>query len=145
MDKVLYDYCLSFLGKPYIWGGDDPIIGYDCSGLVQEILHSVGALDTNDDLTAQGLYDYFEHKAPHMIGCQFGALVFYGESVLKITHVAFGLDAYRIIEAGGGGRSNINPSDAAANNAFVRIRPVGRRVDKVAVLKPQYVEIGMMR
>ena len=34
----------SLLHKPYIWGGDNPAKGVDCSGLVIEILKSMGKL-----------------------------------------------------------------------------------------------------
>jgi len=29
----------------YLWGGDDPLAGFDCSGFVIEILKSVGILE----------------------------------------------------------------------------------------------------
>ena len=47
-------------GGPYLWGGDDPMEGFDCSGLCVEILKSVGILPRNGDWNAHGLYRLFE-------------------------------------------------------------------------------------
>lgn len=35
--KSVLDLGMSFLGKPYVWGGASPDTGFDCSGLVQYI------------------------------------------------------------------------------------------------------------
>lgn len=138
--ELLKTYALSFLGRPYLWGGDDPMSGLDCSGLVQEILASVG-MDPPGDQTAQALFNHFERDANWNVYA-LGALAFYGKSVREISHVAFCLDQYLCIEAGGGGSLTTSAQAAAAQNAFVRIRPITRRKDLVAVLKPKYVAIG---
>jgi len=55
-------YSLLFVGNWYKWGGDDPS-GFDCSGLVIEVLKSVGVLPRVGDWTADDLYRRFEeHK-----------------------------------------------------------------------------------
>ena len=36
------DYIKRFIGRPYSWGGDDPMSGFDCSGLIHETLQAVG-------------------------------------------------------------------------------------------------------
>lgn len=137
--ELLRAVALSFLNTPYRWAGDDPT-GLDCSGLVIEILKSVGLAPPND-VTAQGLFDYFE--APGSWNkYSIGALAFYGQSVTKITHVAMLLDQHRIIEAGGGGSKVTDTASAIAVNAFVRIRPIRYRSDLVAVIKPSYYTIG---
>lgn len=143
-DQTLYEYALSHLGTPYRWGGDDPMQGYDCSGFVQELMRSVGLLDQRQDLTAQGIFYHFEKSTngSYQVGCQFGSLVFYGSSVNRITHIAFGLDAYRVIEAGGGNSSTKDVEDAARQNAFVRIRPFDHRKYRVSIIKPFYHTIG---
>jgi cell wall-associated NlpC family hydrolase len=137
--KLLYDYALSFLGQPYRWGGDDPIDGYDCSGLVQEILASVGA-DPAGDQTAQTLFEYFRRQG-RISGPALGALAFYGQNRNAITHVAFCLDRYRVIEAGGGGSKTTTREEAAKQNAFVRVRTFTHRKDLVAIWMPEYVSV----
>lgn len=141
--KLLLDYALSFLGTPYLWGGDDPIFGYDCSGFIQELLMSVG-MDPPGDQTAQALYNHFEKTASDYNKYGPGNLAFYGKSVTEITHVAMMLDTYRIIEAGGGGHTVTSITDAAIKNAFVRIRLLKYRPDLVAVIKPRYAPIGLV-
>lgn len=137
--KVLYDYAMRFVGLPYRWGGDDPMAGYDCSGLVIELLQSCGLLPHRYDNTAQGLYNHFVRKnAVSLTESEFGALLFYGTGLKKITHIGFGLDHYRMLEAGGGGSSTTSEDAAIARNAFVRIRPATYRKDIVAILKPHY-------
>lgn len=125
--------CLTYLHIPYIWGGDDPIRGMDCSGLVQELLAMVG-LDPKGDQTAQALFDHFKSRSSQ--DQSVGSLVFYGASTSKITHVAMMLDATTIIEAGGGGSKTATEADAIRQNAFIRLRPFNRRGDVVAILRP---------
>lgn len=134
--KLLIAYAMAHVGLPYRWGGDDPIEGYDCSGLVQEILASVGA-DPAGDQTADGLYRHFV-KYGHKIDAPApGALAFYGTQA-RIKHVGFCLDSHRMLEAGGGGSKTLTVGDAAAQNAYVRIRTVKFRKDLVEVILPRY-------
>lgn len=140
--KYLVDYAFSFLHMPYRWGGYNPIEGYDCSGFVQEILASVG-IDPPGDQTAQALYNLLEKtSSPNKWGV--GSLAFFGASVTKITHVAFCIDQYRMIEAGGGGSTTLTTADAIKQNAFVRIRPISNRKDLVAMIRPNYSKIGLI-
>lgn len=139
--KTLVDYAMSFVGVPYRWGGENPISGFDCSGLVQEILRSAG-MDPPGDQTAQALYNYFASNAQGNPRCA-GALAFYGKSHDKITHVAFMIDEYRIIEAGGGGSITLTKEDAALQNAFVRVRLLRYRSDFLCTIKPNYALIGV--
>lgn len=131
----LINYAKSFLGLPYIWGGDDPIKGFDCSGLIQEILESVG-IDPPGDQTAHQLYEHFK-KVGTICPPEKGALVFFG-SMDKVTHIALCLDELHMLEAGGGGSKCLTRDDAAIQNAFVRIRPIARRKDKVCFIMPKY-------
>ena len=139
---LLIRYAMSFLGLPYRWGGENPLTGFDCSGLVQEILMSVG-IDPQGDQSAQGLHDWFAPRSTHG-AYSAGALAFYGPSLNQITHVAFMVDAYRVIEAGGGGSSTKTLTDATAQNAVVRMRPVKHRKDFLVTLKPNYSVIGLI-
>lgn len=128
--KILYDYAMQFVGRPYHWGGDDPMAGFDCSGLVVELLQSEGAMPHGSDTTAQGLYNQFSKAGKaHLVIPHMGCLAYYGKGLGNITHVAFCLDAYRVIEAGGGGSKTQTEADAIKQNAFVRIRPARYRQD----------------
>lgn len=140
--NTLITYAMSFIGRPYKYGGDDPMSGFDCSGFVQELLASVG-LDPKGDQTAQGLYDALAISSTHGVYGP-GVIAFYGESVRKITHVAFCVDSYRMIEAGGGGSATLTAEDAAKQNAYIRMRLIKSRKDMVATLKPVYYTIGVI-
>lgn len=134
---TLTDYACSFIGKPYAWGGDDPMAGFDCSGLAQEILASVG-FDPKGDQTAHQLYEHFKSNGKEQSGA--GALAFYGKPE-RITHVGFMIDNFRMVEAGGGGSRTKTIEDAIKQNAYIRIRPINHRSDLVACLMPDYDKV----
>ena len=132
----------AFLNTPYIYGGQN-FQGVDCSGFVQLVLKSAGMVPPAD-LTAQGLCDYFwTRQSGQVFGLTpdvdlRGYLVFFGKDTKSISHVAIGLDSWRMIEAGGGDASTKTIEDAAKRNACVRIRPIAGRSDFVVGLRPQY-------
>jgi peptidoglycan DL-endopeptidase CwlO len=139
--QFLLAYALGMVGKPYGWAAEGPN-QFDCSGLVQELLRSVG-MDPPGDQTAQTLYNHFEQKGIWNKYCA-GSLVFYGKTNATITHVAMMIDSYRVIEAGGGGSHTKTVEDAERDHAFVRVRLLKYRPDLVAVIRPQYVTIGSL-
>jgi len=139
--KIIYDYAMTFMGIPYIYGGDDPMRGFDCSGLVQEILASAG-VDPQGDQNAQGLYDYFSQNGK-INTWGLGALSFFGKDFKSVSHIGFCLDQYRMLEAGGGTSKTLSAADAVASNAFVRVRLIKNRKDLLAVIMPYYTKIGM--
>lgn len=134
--KILEKHAWSLINIPYSWGGDDAT-GFDCSGLVLELLQGCGVIRHKFDTTAQGLYNMFDSKGVHN-SKGFGALVFFGKSKIRITHVGFMLDNFRMLEAGGGGSHIKTLEDAIKYNAFTRIRPIDIRSDLVAIIKPRY-------
>jgi cell wall-associated NlpC family hydrolase len=131
---ALYDYAVSTLWRPYVYGGDD-FNGIDCSGLVLELLKAVGVWPNKEDTTANGLYNHF-HRYRVDDPC-FGALSFYGKPG-AISHVGFCLNNQMMIEAGGGDSSTKTPDDAARKNAWVRMRPIRFRSDLVGFVMPPY-------
>lgn len=144
--QLLINTAMSYVNTPYKWGGDDPS-GIDCSGLVQEILASIGE-DPKGDQTAQKLFEYFEkngrvffnHFETISDADSLGALAFYGKNRDTIKHVGFivGLNPLRMVEAGGGGRHIRTIKDAIKHNAYVRVRPVSSRKDLLAIIRPHY-------
>lgn len=125
------EYVKHFIGLPYKWGGDDPVEGFDCSGLAIEMLKSVGILPHIFDDTADGLRKRF----PVCGEAKPGVLAFYGTTD-RAKHVAICLVKEMVIEAGGGGSGTRTEDDAARYNAYVRIRPVRYRSDFVGYRDP---------
>ena len=113
------------LGQPYVWGGNDPIYGFDCSGLVIEILKAVGVLPRIGDWTSEQLYLYFKNRETSRL--RPGCLLFYVRSH-KIGHVeivwrVIGKTTLVIAAAGGGSKTKTR-EDAAEQNAYVKVRPI---------------------
>ena len=114
----------SFLGRPYIWGGDDPIEGFDCSGFVIEVLKSVGILPRKGDWTASRLHSLFHPVKDPYEGC----LVFWSNNDnTKIIHVELCIDDELSIGASGGGSKTITEADAIKQNAYIKVRPFRSR------------------
>ncbi len=111
----------SFIGKPYIWGGDDPVKGFDCSGFVIECLKSGGILPRKGDWTAHGLCGLFSSVIDPYEGC----LVFWGSP--KIIHVEICIDEKFSIGASGGGSKTLSEFDAIKQNAYIKARPFKTR------------------
>jgi cell wall-associated NlpC family hydrolase len=139
----LVDYALHFVKTPYQWADKSPVLGgYDCSGFVCEVLRAAGLVGNKEVLNAQMLFDRFSVTGTTSVRAA-GSLAFYGESITKIDHVAFMIDQYRIIEAGGGDSTTTTLEAADLRNAMVRMRLVGYRSDLVATVKPRYATIGL--
>jgi cell wall-associated NlpC family hydrolase len=80
---VALDWALAQVGTPYIWGGETPGVGFDCSGLVQAAYR---AADISLPRVAQAQYDATT-KLPAGDLLQPGDLVFFGQSTSAIGHV----------------------------------------------------------
>jgi cell wall-associated NlpC family hydrolase len=118
----------SLLNKPYLWGGDDPMGGFDCSGLCIEILKSVGLLPRQGDWTANQLYKRFlQYRVSLATQVQEGCLVFWGNGQ-RMTHVEYALDDELTIGASGGGSSTSTLAVAMRQNAYIKVRPWRDRV-----------------
>lgn len=137
----LVRYAESFLGVPYVWGGNTRQ-SLDCSGYINIVLRSVGLIGLSEDLTAMGLYDKFEKSGmPLSVSAgDFvkGSLLFYGKSINTIEHVAFVKNPYTILECGGGNRNTNSIEIARKINAEVREMGILLRHDIVANVLPPY-------
>jgi len=117
-------YAEVFLGTPYRWGGDDPMAGFDCSGLINEILQALGFLPHGVDYTAEGLRKIYE---PQVVGeARPGCLIFWTREG-KAVHVEIAKDGNFTIGASGGGSATNTIQDAVDQNAFVKLRPINYR------------------
>lgn len=136
--KQLIEIAKSCLNKPYIWSSKNPIVGLDCSGLVEYVFMTIG-FDPPGVNNAQMFYDHFvkpENGLSSTLGE--GALCFYGASLKEISHIALMINNHQIIEAGGGDHTTTSVEAANARNAYVRIRPFGHRKDLLDVIMPKY-------
>lgn len=128
--------CQGELGKPYIWGANGPD-AYDCSGFAQWALRPLN-LDPPGDQTAEGLYRHFSAGRARLVSearADLGDLVFFGSDA-AIGHVGLAWGDGVMIEAGGGGRGTTSVAIARSQGAQVRLRPISRRKDLVAILRP---------
>lgn len=136
------DYAKSFLGVPYKWGGNNALDGFDCSGLVCEILRAAGVMD-RCDYSAQDIFNIIQKKSNKSVK-RAGAVAFYGKSATQVYHVAFHLDEFLIIEAGGGDASVTTKEEAERRGAMVRVRKFDYRKDYLFSLYPDYSTIGLV-
>jgi hypothetical protein len=112
------------MGKPYIWGGDDPA-GFDCSGLVVECLRSAGAFPRGRDATADGLYR--QHAPVNPEDVRSGDLVFW-LAASRAVHVGLVIDPPDCyIGAEGGGSWATDPAAALRRNAYIQVNPIASR------------------
>lgn len=117
----LVAYATNLIGTPYVWGGNTPEQGLDCSGLLYYIQKKAGS-DVRD-MTASG-YSTIGKKID--IGQQRpGDFLFFGS---PITHCAIYIGYGKMIESRGG-RKNTKENPGTG----VMISPVTRRHDLVCV------------
>jgi len=135
-EQDIVNYLRNFIGIHYVWGGNNPIKGFDCSGLICEGLKAVGLLGPKEDLTAADLYDRFKDYDRGLL-IDMGAMLFFGSK--HITHCALAVGDYRMIEAAGGGHLTKTREDAAKANAFVKERLISSRRNLLYVVHPPYL------
>jgi cell wall-associated NlpC family hydrolase len=80
---VAVSWALSQIGTPYVWGGEAPGVGFDCSGLVQAAYATAGVALPR---VAQDQYDSTPKLAPGA-ALEPGDLVFFGGGPSSIDHV----------------------------------------------------------
>jgi len=113
------DFCKlvsSQIGTPYVWAGNNPETGFDCSGLVVWALRQHGLLRPRDDLTAQRLAD-LSTQVPAL---KRGDLVFYGRDWGRVTHVTIYIGMGYLVGASRGNRNIRSKEQARLKKAAVR-------------------------
>ena len=111
------EYATNLIGTPYVWGGNTPEQGLDCSGLLYYIQKKAGSEVA--DMTASG---YSMHGKKIGIGQKKpGDFLFFGKPV---THCAIYIGNGYMIESRGGRKNNAdNPGMGVVKS------PVSRRSD----------------
>jgi cell wall-associated NlpC family hydrolase len=104
------DWALAQVGTPYIWGGETPGVGFDCSGLVQAAYKVAGVAVPR---VAQNQFDAGPTLTPGTV-LQPGDLVFFGAGPRRVSHVGLYIGVQ-------GGRTMM--VDAPHTGADVRVEP----------------------
>lgn len=127
---TIVEYAESFLGKPYIWGGNNAK-GFDCSGLVIECLQAFDMLPSGD-WTADGLTRKLQDLGWTKVkDYKEGDIVFFHNGT-KYHHVAMMVNDYQYIEAGGGGSKCTTPDNSTG---MIRLRPISWRKPSLILRK----------
>ena len=132
--ELAVKYLWHWLGTPYSYGGDD-FSSMDCSGIVIEILQSVGILPHQYDNTAHGLYLKYKDNLVEGDKVRPGCLVFWFRNG-KARHVMMIYSYGYVIGACGGGSDTKTTKDAIRDNAFVKLRPIGYDGDSYKICDP---------
>ena len=80
---VAVQWALAQIGTPYVWGGESPGVGFDCSGLVQAAFRAAGVALPR---VAQDQYDATPKLVPGTPLAP-GDLVFFGSGPRGVDHV----------------------------------------------------------
>jgi len=91
----MVNYALQFVGNRYVWGGNDPHTGADCSGFVKYVYSHVAGITLNRvsrDQARQGQRINSSQMRP-------GDLIFYTNSRGTINHVAMYIGNGQIVHA----------------------------------------------
>lgn len=92
----IVNYALQFVGGKYVWGGNDPHTGADCSGFTKYVYSKVAGITLNRvsrDQAKQGKQIKSSEMRP-------GDLIFYTNSKGTINHVAMYIGNGQIVHGG---------------------------------------------
>jgi cell wall-associated NlpC family hydrolase len=139
--QFLIPYAMRFVGESYHWGGDDPILGFDCSGFVQELLMAAAVVKRGTPkMRAADLFEFLQKNGGAQGRWGAGSIAFFGPDAKGISHIGFCIDSWFMLHAASGDSTTINDTVAAAKNAFVRLDAIKYRKDFLCVVKPTYVD-----
>jgi cell wall-associated NlpC family hydrolase len=112
---IAADWALAQVGTPYIWGGESPWVGFDCSGLVQAAYLDAGI---NLPRTAQAQYDTGP-GLPAGTPLLPGDLVFFGSGRDEVTHVGLVVGPGQMVDAPHAGATvRVEPFPATAGEVW---------------------------
>jgi cell wall-associated NlpC family hydrolase len=139
---VFLDYAWRFVKTPYLWGGDDPMAGFDCSGFVIECMKAVDLLPHKGDWTAHALWILFKNKQVQKPGP--GCLVFWqsrrGDDK-KMNHVEIVVHPGLSLGASGGGSKVDNLQMAILKDAYIKMRPYRDRDSRALYFVDPFKEV----
>lgn len=92
--QEVVDYALSFVGGRYVWGGNDPHTGVDCSGFTRYVMQKSAGISLNRSST----YQATQGRSISAEEMQPGDLIFYGKGK-KINHVGMYIGDGQIVHA----------------------------------------------
>ena len=92
---IAVDWALAQVGTPYVWGGETPGVGFDCSGLVQAAYRVAGIALPR---VAQEQYDATAKLGPGD-PIEPGDLLFFGGGPTDITHVGIYVGDGEMVDA----------------------------------------------
>ncbi len=92
---IAADWALAQVGTPYIWGGETPGVGFDCSGLVQAA-YKVASITL--PRVAQDQYDATTKLGPGD-PVEPGDLLFFGGGPSDVTHVGIYVGTGQMVDA----------------------------------------------
>lgn len=87
-------YALQFVGGRYVFGGNDPHTGVDCSGFTRYVLSHAAGISLNRTAASQSA----QGKAISLSGARPGDLVFYTKGG-SVSHVAMYVGGGRVVHA----------------------------------------------
>lgn len=89
---------MSLIGTPYVWGGNTPASGFDCSGLVKYVFHETQGLPLPRTSRAMSQYKTSQ-KVTRIRQLQPGDLVFFATGRKGINHVGIYVGDERFVHA----------------------------------------------
>lgn len=116
----MVNYALQFVGNRYVWGGNDPHTGADCSGFVKYVYSKIAGITLNRvsrDQAKQGKQIKSSEMKP-------GDLIFYTDRRGTINHVAMYIGNGQIVHAASR-RSGIKISTWNYRNPYKIINLLG--------------------
>ncbi|MFP3153484.1 NlpC/P60 family protein [Lachnospiraceae bacterium ZAX-1] len=92
---AIVDYACTFVGNPYVWGGNDPNTGADCSGFIKYVYghYGIGLPRTSYELRSSGQEVSYANARAGDIICYEGHVAIYmgGGQIVHARGTAFGI------------------------------------------------------